>query len=338
MKTTNDTYAIYKYDFHLASQCTVMAEAAKADGKKNLLSAQTHFESIFDENTVGNLAKKGGKGEATLLPNDIMAKRNGIFAWRVNNSQMMRLWLRDGSKDGRGKDRYEERALESNPYCMVLIDNRPGHCIMAIQKSAAWGGKPDRLRDVLLKNFNRILEEKGLEMRIQARMSVKEIWDFMNERIHDHNDYVKKVEFTFQNPDRISPTNGTGKRSPYIEAMTRTLRANKAIGGVFGMVFDKDCGAEFSQKNRDLAEMVLLCGTNGYDISVTFKDYKVYRINDYVRAYFQLGHDYLQDFAAGQRTLDDSTDLEQWFDRIIEETKSYVNESEAPRRRNLSRA
>ena len=337
MKKEN-MYDIYKYDFHEAEQRTIVAEADNVDSAENLKVAQTHFDSIFDENTLDKLAKVNSKGEATVLPNDILAKQDGIYVWRVNNSQMKKLWLSDGSKDDLGKKKYEEQELESNPYCIVIIDNRPDHCIMAIPKSPAWGGKPDSLRDVLRENFNRILADRcGLEMRIEARMSVREIWDFVNERIEKYNDRVEQVSFKFQNPDRINRTDDACTKNRNINNLLNTLKSQKALEGAFAMMFGKSSEADFSRQNRDLAEMVRLCGTNGYDLSVTFHKFRTYRINDYVRACYPLNHDYLQDFTIGQRTLDDSYDLAQWLDKIIEETKGYINESEAPRKRNQSR-
>ncbi len=336
MKKENQ-YDIYKYDFHQAER-TIVAEANDVDSAKNLKVAQTHFDSIFDKNTIDKLAKVNSRGEATILPNDVLAKQDGIYVWRVNNSQMKKLWLTDGSRDNLGKKKYEEQEMESNPYCIVIIDNRPGHGIMAIPKSPAWGGKPDLLRDVLRANFNSILVDQcGLEMRIEARMSVREIWDFMHERIDKHHDYVKQVAFTFQNPNRINLTDDTCTKNRVINQMINTLKAQKALEGAFSMMFGKDSEADFSRQNRDLAEMVRLCAGNGYDLSITFNHYKTYRINDYVRACYPLAYDYLQNFTTGQRTLDNSFDLAHWFDDIIEETKNYINESEAPKRRNRAR-
>lgn len=103
------------------------------------------------------------------------------------------------------------------------------------------------------------------------------------------------------------------------------------------MEFDKNTRGKISEKNKDMAEMVRLCGENGYDISITFKDYKAYRINDYVRAYYPMTLDVLQRFSIGAPNLDGKTTLEEWFDNVQEQTKGYVNESEVPKRRNKAR-
>lgn len=83
-----------------------------------------------------------------------------------------------------------------------------------------------------------------------------------------------------------------------------------------------------------MAEMVRLCAENGYDISILFKEFKTYRINDYVRAYYPMNDSVLQDFRAGTQTIEGKNALEDWFDIVIEHTKNYKNESEVPKRRN----
>lgn len=337
MDRIKSLYAIYKYDFHKAIQGTIQAAADGIDGRKYVKVAQKCFASLFDENTIDNLAKINKKGEATRLPNDVMAKSRDIFIWRVNNSQMKEWWKRNG-KDSKGIDKYERDEIESNPYCNVLIDNRPGRCLIAIEKSSAWGSKPDLLRDMLLENFNRILAEKfDLEMRIEARMNPTDIWEFVHERLFEHEDYIRKVSFVFQNPKKINKTNAMEVKSARLKAMLKTVEISDALKGFFMMEFDKNTNSKISQENKDLAEMVQLCGENGYDISITFKEYKTYRINDYVRAFYPMTHDVLQQFSIGYLTIEGKTQLENWFDKVEEETKGYINESEVPKRRNKAR-
>jgi len=337
MDKPKSLYAIYKYDFHKATERTISAEADGIEGNKYVKHAQTCFASLFDQNTIDNLAKVNKKGEATRLPNDVMSRMGDIFVWRINNSQMKEWWRRKG-KDNRGIDKYEREEIESNPYCYVLVDNRPGICLMAIEKSSAWAGKPDLVRDMLLENLNPALADKyDLEMRIEARMNPKDIWEFVHERLFDHEDYIRKIQFVFQNPKKVSKTNAMEVKSARLKAMLRTVEISDALKGFFTMEFNKTTNSKISQENKDMAEMVRLCGENGYDIIITFKEFKTYRINDYVRAYYPMTLDVLQRFSIGSRTINDKTELEEWFDLVDEQTKDYVNESEVPKRRNKVR-
>lgn len=337
MDKTRSLYQIYKFDFHKAIQRTIIAEAEGIDGAKYIKKAQTCFASLFDQNTIDKLAKINKKGEVkAMLPNDVLAKSGKIFIWRVNNSQMKEWWKKNG-KDSNGIDKYEKEEIESNPYCHILIDNRPGIGLMAIEKSTAWGSKPDMLRDVILENFNRMLADLfDLEMRIEARMDPKDIWAFVHDRLFEHNDYIRKVAFTFQNPKKINKSNAMEVKSTRLKAMLKTVEISDALKGFFTMEFDKNTNTKISQENKDMAEMVRLCGENGYDISITFKEFKTYRINEYVRAFYPITFDVIQGFRIGSHTMNDKTELEEWFDLVYEQTKDYVNESEVPKRRNRS--
>ena len=338
MDKAKSLYQIYKYDFHKAIQRTIIAEAEGIDGTKNLKIAQTCFASLFDQNTIDKLAKINKKGEVkAMLPNDVLAKSGDIFIWRVNNSQLKEWWKKSG-KDSKGIDNYEKDEIESNPFCYILIDNRQGAGLMAIEKSTAWGSKPDMLRDVILENFNRMLADLfDLEMRIEARMDPKDIWEFVHDRLFEHNDYIRKVSFTFQNPKKINKSNAMEVKSSRLKAMLKTVEISDALKGFFTMEFDKNTNSRISQENKDMAEMVRLCGENGYDISITFKEFKTYRINDYVRAFYPITSDIIKGFRIGTHTMNDKTELEEWFDLVYEETKDYVNESEVPKRRNKAR-
>lgn len=334
MSKNKALYAIYKYDFHKASERSIQAAADRIDGEKNIKIAQCCFDSLFDQNSIDNLAKVNKKGNVTRLPNDVMAKVGEIYVWRVNNSQMKEWWAKHG-KDNKGIDKYEMQEIESNPYCNVLIDNRPGHCLMAIEKSSAWNSNPDKLRDMLLENFNRILGDKfDLEMRIEARMNPTDIWDFMRERIYEHEDYIKNITFAFLNPKKVNKTDAMEIKSSRLKAIVKTVQISKALKGLFTMEFDQSSKDEISQKNKDLAEMVRLCAENGYDISIKFKEYKTYRINDYVKAYYPMQIDVIQQFRTGITMLNGKSELEEWFDIVEKQTKEYANESEIPRRRN----
>ena len=126
-------------------------------------------------------------------------------------------------------------------------------------------------------------------------------------------------------------------KSNRLKAMLTTIKISDALKGYFCMEFDQNNKGKLSRKNKDLAEMIRLCGENGYDICITFKDFKTYRINDYVKAFFPMTVGMLNDFGNGTRNLDGKTRLEEWFDIVEEKTKDYVNETENPKRRNRVR-
>lgn len=334
MDSKKSYYAIYKYDFHVAKVKTL--EGQDKDGEKFLQQAETCFASLFDCGGLEKLCHLKNNGDAVFYPNDIMSKCGDFFVWRVNNSQFMELVMRTGHKDHRGKDIYEATKLESNPYCNVIIDNRKGICQMAIEKSKAWNGNPDNLRDILTENFNRRLRDRfDLEISIEAKMTPTEIWDFMHQRIEEYDDYPTRITWSFRNPKK-NKGNAMNVKSARLRSMLRSVELSDALKGVFEMYFDETGAKNINSGNKDFAEMISLSANNGYDITIQFKDFKAYRINDYVKAYYPMTNEKIADFSAGTLSIEGENTLEEWFNLILEQTKGYKNESEVPKRRGRS--
>ena len=55
---------------------------------------------------------------------------------------------------------------------------------------------------------------------------------------------------------------------------------------------------------RDMAQMVALCVQNGYDLSVKFKEFGLYRINHDIKVYQTIMPSLIQDFINQQEILD----------------------------------
>ena len=330
MGKVSSDYAIYCYDFHIG-ECRV--ENAETDGNKFLPKAQTCFASLFDLKTVEKLAKTGSNGKAIIYENDVLAKTGEVYWWRVNNRISKDVVVRDG-KDSSGANKYKETTVESLPPCNVIIDNRPNHCIIAIEKSTAFGSKPDRVRDFILETFNRKLGEKyNLEMRIEAMMEPTEVWDFVHRKLYEEGDYIEEFTYKFENSKRVAPMSVPEMKSARLKNMKRTLEISDALRGVLTMYFDRDGGKNISEKNRDMAEMVNLCCNKGYDILIKFKNYKTYRINDYVRRFISMENSMLLDFRQNTKFFDGTMRLLLWLDKVMDTINKDKRESETPKRR-----
>lgn len=329
MDKTKSLYAIYRYGFRRASQRDIQAEADGQDGEKNLPIAQKCFASLFDLNTIDNLAKTKRNGEVERLHNDVMAKKEDVFYWRVNDRQMKEFWEMQG-KDPIGKDEYTKKKVESLPPCNVLIDNRPNACYMAIEKGTGWG-QPDRVRDILLMNFNRFLSERyDIEMYIEGLYHPTDIYEFCDDRRDNHGDFIRKVEYIWKgkkaNPDNV--------KNSSLRNMVKRTQIDHALRGFYAQEFNGKSGDTVSQKNKFTAEMVRLClEDEGYDIVITWNDHPKYHIGDYVQAFQQIGNKVLSDFRLDPARLEGSTDLEDWFINVAVKTNDYVYESQVQKRR-----
>lgn len=329
MDKTKSLYAIYRYGFRRASQRDIQAEADGQDGEKNLPIAQKCFASLFDMNTIDNLAKTKRNGEVERLHNDVMAKKEDVFYWRVNDRQMKEFWEMQG-KDAVGKDEYKKMKVESLPPCNVLIDNRPNSCYMAIEKGTGWG-QPDRVRDILLLNFNRFLSERfDIEMWIEGLYFTTDIYEFCDDRRDNHGDFIKKVEYIWKgkkaNPDNV--------RNGSLRNMVKRTQTDHALRGIYAQEFNSKNGDNVTQKNKFMAEMVRLCMEDqGYDIIISWNEHPKYHIGDYVQAFQPMGNKILTDFRLDPERLEGSTDLCDWFNNVAIKTRDYIYESKVQKRR-----
>lgn len=324
-------YAIYCYDFHVGDRTVVNNDK---DGNKFLPIAQTCFAKQFDLMTVEKLAKTDANGKATFYENDVLAKSGEVYWWRVNNRIPKDVVVKDG-KDSNGVNQYKATTVESLPPCNVIIDNRPGHCIIAIEKSTAFNSKPDTVRDFVLETFNRKLsDEFQLEMRIEAMMEPTEVWDFVHRKLFEEDDYIEEFTYKFENSKKVAPQSAPEMKSARLKSMKRTLEISDALKGIFTMIFNKESNKKISQKNKDMAEMVNLCCNKGYDIIIKFHNFKTYRINDYVKRFILMRNEWLKDFRQDKKDIfDGKTSLVLWLDEVLEKINKDKRESETPKRR-----
>ena len=327
----NSDYAIYCYDFHVGERSVINNDK---DGNKFLPKAQKCFAKLFDLNTVEKLAKTDGNGKVTFYENDVLAKAGEVYLWRVNNRIEKEVVVKDGT-DSKGIAVYKGKTVESLPPCNVIIDNRPDHCIIAIEKSTAFNCKTDTVRDFVLETFNRNLsDEFQLEMRIEAMMEPSEVWDFVHRRLYEENDYIEEFTFKFENSKKVMPKSAPEMKRARLKSMQRTLEISDALRGIFTMFFDRNSNKKISQKNKDMAEMVNLCCNKGYDIQIKFKNYKTYRINDYVKRFVNMDNNLLTEFRQNNSYLfGDNESLILWLDKVIETINKDKRESEIPKRR-----
>ena len=87
--------------------------------------------------------------------------------------------------------------------------------------------------------------------------------------------------------------------------------------------------------------MVGLCCNNGYNISVHFKHYGIYRYGTEIKALSQLKEDVIKEFIGGQTVMGGSTRSEWglilWLDEVRKVTESYKDEEQTQKKRTHSR-
>lgn len=267
-------------------------------------------------------------GELIPLECTKIANRDGVTMLLLNNEK--------NTIYQEGKD---NRTLTYHPGCYIFIDNRKGASTMAIERSSSFESKPDKVRDLLEEAFNKILKDKGMKVEIRARLREAEFWDIVDEQCKKFNDVVRKVSFTFPNPDEVKniPEDTPVKLTKKLIMLGSLAKECGAAKGILHMDSDKDHVIQLKRTQKDLANMVHLCCQTGYNISVYFRHYGLYRFGDKIRAYGMINETDTKEFETGAtiigKTCEGTFSIIQWFDNIKNTDNLFTDEEPSPQRR-----
>jgi hypothetical protein len=79
--------------------------------------------------------------------------------------------------------------------------------------------------------------------------------------------------------------------------------ATNAAKGTLNLLSDKNSVIQLERTKEDFAQLVTLCSRNGYDISVHFKKYGIYRCGGQAKALNIIKDEVLKEFKTGQMQM-----------------------------------
>ncbi|MDO4165700.1 MAG: hypothetical protein Q4D56_15155 [Bacteroides sp.] len=247
---------------------------------------QSTFLSIFEGNQL-NIYRNKKDGEVVMHPNKILRKAENVISMRVCGVKKVTLWKE-----------YEELEDESNPYCNVVIDAREGAGQIAIENTSAFDD-PGKVSALLQDCFNRVLSFYGLKVEISPKMSETEVWDVVRTNCAG-GDTVKKLVFEFVDPDRVATVDTSKSMLQYMRAMAKMVCAVGAVKGKLELGAEKGGALTLDPKNRLMLNLIHMCCNNGYELSLHFRRYGVYKCGKVMRAVHQMNEAYLREFNNGE--------------------------------------
>lgn len=341
-------FAIYEVCLSQAVQSNAFPKVeVEADP---LAHAQIHFAEILAESPLYLLKvtkKQKRKGETapqeeyTHLLNDILAARDHVYLLRINNAKNKSVVQQDGV-DADGKTRYEEKKVQTLPYCYVVIDNRPAKqagsgIMLAIQKNSAFGD-PENVRKILENYFNRALNEYGLQAGISQCTNSSEMWNFCR-RMCNNGDTIKRISFALPNqkkvalPARIPNKNNVG----IIKQMSELAEQTGAIKSLIQYYYE-DVEPDLLEKHaQDFVNVFHVCKSQDYQLTVDFKNYGPYRCDEQVKVVLPMEESLLNAFRHGEEQLEleegEKTALCGWCNNVRKKCKEYGIISQTPPKR-----
>ncbi len=316
-------YAICKYVF---SKSQEKGSMFNNNGESAFEKAQEVLESMLQAKKL-NIYRTKSDGDVIHYPNDVFRNFSHVTVMKVCNVKYLKKCME-----------YHTMLDETNPWCNVVIDNREGICQIAIEKSGAFDGHPDTVKDLLQETFGRQLAEYGICIDIEAKVRTAEFWDFVNEQCNDQHDTISRILLEFPNPRNVWPIDAPKQAYRKLEIMSSLICAVGAVKGSLRLDADKEKTLLLDRQHQDLAEIVSLCCSNGYSIAVYFRDLGIYRYHDEVRAVYKMEDRVIDDFVNGTMVTKDGTtegtfELIQWLDKIREIIKDYKDARPASKKR-----
>jgi len=290
----------------------------------DLSKAQDSLERIF-ENGVKQLpiGKDGLTGESPL-PNRILAHHEKVTLIRLNNPKNVSLWKQQGTD-------YEKTIEESLPYSYIIIDNRIGIGQAAIEvKSDAWSD-PETIKNLLVDNLNRMLNDLGTGICIEFRHKwlPSDFFDFVKQKKKEDGVIVKKLTYEFTNPKFETPIETAVDTSGHLRQLMNML---SELGGAKAKLqIDAPSKNELiKRKLKDIKQMVSLVASNGYRLNVEFSDKTKYECNEHLKADLDLNLKTIRDYEHGVKHALFEFEMFRWLDEARNKTKEY-KEDETPR-------
>ena len=314
-------YQIYKVLFNRSRQGNLLS---KMDGR----SAYDKAQELLEEMLGGVLPLTKEKRDKTLVPleNYVEKKRDGVTVMVVCNE-----------KNHKYREKLEEHELVYHPGCRVIIDNRPGIAQLAIERSQSFDGKTDKVRDILQEAFCKLFDQYQLTVEIRAKKREGTFWEAVDEQCLTYNDRIQHVVYEFPDDDEVGPIDASRQTMDKLTLLKSLNAAMNAARGVYHAYSSKEKTIQLDKTQEDIANMVAMCCQNGYNISVHFQHYGVYRFGTDIKALSQLKDEVVKEFVDGQtaigKTVEGEWALVHWLDEIRKVTENYKDEEPVAKKR-----
>ena len=320
------------YDFKIGQRKDEEADMFKEQEKEDNIqlkqydSPEACFGSFFKTGgklSLNVLREKGKCKEKTVewepFENDVLMVAYGVILMTIENNK----WKHTTNKK-------KDVAHEHHPYCHVVIDNRPGHHVMAVVKNSAFDNKPDKVCGILYQAFNNetILGQYHLKIEFTKRQRAKnEFWPVVNDIRSIFKDRVRQIRMDFSGDDdeELSP------EAQDMVAVMRMLARKSASTAAVTLNADGE-EVKLDELYDDLTNMANICLTQkGYDLTVKFRTFGMYRYGADIVAQFGVEDEVIEEFENGVKKMNfenpnGSFALIEWLDRMIALLDKYEDE------------
>lgn len=226
---------------------------------------------------------------------------------------------------------------EHHPYSMVMIDNRPGHQTVAIERGAAFA--PDALALILQEGLCHLLHESGRKVELRRlKKTSREFWPVVEHLCGTYGDRVKQIRLDMNG--RKEPPGGRRRDSHHLLGVLMEL-ARKTQSEASLILANAEEEVKLKEVYEDVSMVAAIClKEKDYDLSVKFEQFGVYRYGAELLAQFGLGEKLIGQFENGELEFDDMGEpryaLTNWLNKVTKLLKDY-GETNIPKPRTAAR-
>lgn len=222
-------------------------------------------------------------------------------------------------------ENFKTEKQPSHPYLNVIIDHRPGHQLIAIEKSGAFkklkgqSNSTQRVAALLAEAISNLLRSYGGEMQITPIARKGELWSTMIDYVRNRRQRVRSIEYIFPADDEVDHQKDTA-----LYMLMNLARRNGASDGIFKTNYKNGDEEELRKAERDFRATEIFASREHFEINVQMSDMSIIRSNDLLYAHRELLARDLSDFIAGSHDVFSETfALNNMLDEICRTLEKY---------------
>lgn len=211
------------------------------------------------------------------------------------------------------------------PYTNIIIDNRPGRQMIAIERSDAFRPRrsdhapTQRVAGYIEESVSEYLNPWGHAMELTPVARQGDIWPTIISRIRDGGQRVRSIEFMF--PSEHEATERQPRNALHL--LMHLARQSGASDGRFRMDYRNGDETEMQQTERNFKATEILLARERFRVNVQFTDMSVIRSDRMLYAHRDLPERDLANFIGGQTALDGDFELNHTLDILNDTLNDY---------------
>ena len=314
------TFIVYKYYYKRVRKLTKLEFSEPNEdltNPNNREKAMSTFEEVLDSLlTTKSITITEIKNKETEIHENRICKRPcGIAIMDVCNNKNKFVW-----------QGFQKVGVKDEPYCKIIIDNRPDCGYFYVEESSIFGKDgADKLARLLMSNLNRKLKEYGWEMEIFAKLPETTLWDVVEER-KAKGEFVKSVKFELPNPKRMASNELHLSLSDRVKQIFYLSECFNAYKTVFHPHAPKGESVPFDRMNQDMAHLVSLCSVAGYGVTVYFSKGNKYSQADSTHVRVSIPENEIDNFLQGYLSFSEEGKSKFSIENVLNELNNKVRE------------